>query len=80
MKLPVKNVALAIGLLAVALIAGFLAAGAVIGLANTLLPPFQPADDDTLRERIPVAISYLTWGATSVAIIVLGWSWWHREP
>jgi len=30
---------------------------AVVGILNAVLPPFQLADDDTLCERIPVALA-----------------------
>lgn len=80
MKTNLRTASWVIGLIAVAILAGFVAMMAVIGLANALLPPFQPADDDTLRERIPVALAYLAWGGTTLVILVVGWSWWRREP
>jgi len=36
---------------------------AAVGILNAVLPPFQRADDDTLRERIPVALAHPTWRA-----------------
>jgi hypothetical protein len=67
-----RNVAFVAGLVAVALVVGFGAGLAVIRVVGAVLP-FQPSDDDTLREFIPVALAYLAWGATSLIIIVLGW-------
>jgi len=46
---------------------------AFLGILKAVLPPFQPSDGDTLREFIPVALAYLTWGATTLVILVLGW-------
>ena len=51
---------------------------AVVGILNAVLPPFQLTDDDTLRERIPVALAYPTWWATTLVIVVLGWRWLCR--
>ena len=51
---------------------------AVVGILNAVLPPFQLADDDTLRERIPVALAHPTWWSTTLVIVVLGWRWLHR--
>ena len=51
---------------------------AVVGILNAVLPPFQLADDDTLRERITVALAYPTWWSTTLVIVVLGWRWLHR--
>lgn len=51
---------------------------AVIGISNAILPPFQMADDDTLRERIPVALAYLAWGVTTLVVMLLGWRWLRR--
>lgn len=73
-----KTIALAVGLAAAAVFLGFGAGMSVIGISNAILPPFQVADDDTLRERIPVALAYLTWGATMLVILVLGWPWLRR--
>lgn len=51
---------------------------ALVGILNAVLPPFQLADDDTLRERITVALAYPTWWSTTLVIVVLGWRWLHR--
>jgi hypothetical protein len=45
-------------MLAVAIVAGFVAAACVIVLTNALLPPFRPdMDDDTGRNFLPVALA-----------------------
>lgn len=51
---------------------------AVIGISNAILPPFQTADDDTLRERVPVAFAYLAWGVTTLVVMLLGSRWLRR--
>lgn len=52
---------------------GFGFALAVIGLWGTVQGPFQPEWDDTWRERVPVGLAYLTWGATMVAGLLIAW-------
>jgi hypothetical protein len=60
-------------MLAVAIVAGFVAAACVIVLTNALLPPFRPdMDDDTGRNFLPVALAYLAWAATTSGIAVFG--------
>jgi hypothetical protein len=67
-----RTVALVIALLVVAVGAG-LAAGAVALMASSaVLPPFGPEDGDTVREFVPVALAYLTWGGTTLALVLLG--------
>lgn len=68
----VKALALGAALAVAAVLLGFGAMWVVIGIANAILPPFQIADDDTLRERSPVAIAYLTWAVTTVIVLVAG--------
>ena len=57
------------GVVVLAAAVGYLAALAVIEMAGTILPPFQPKDDDTLREFVPVVLAYATWLLTSLAIV-----------
>ena len=67
-----KIIALTIGLAGVAVLVGFGMAMGLISITNAIWP-FQPGDDDTLRERIPVALAYLTWAATALVVFVVGW-------
>jgi len=46
---------------------------AFLGILKAVLPPFQPSDARQVGEFIPVALAYLTWGATTLVILVLGW-------
>lgn len=68
-----RTVAFLVGLIALAVVLGFGAGMAVVAIGKAVLPPFQPSDDDTLREFIPVALAYLAWGATTLIVLVLGW-------
>lgn len=68
-----RRLALFLALIAVAVGVGFGAAYVAILAINAVLPPFRIEDDDTLRERIPVAITYAVWGLTTLALIVIGW-------
>ncbi len=68
LKLLSKTVALTVGLIAVAVLGGYLAMMAVIGLANGLLP-------DTVREGPPALLAYLAWGGTTLVILVVEWMW-----
>jgi hypothetical protein len=52
---------------------GFGLAFGVIGLWGAVQGPFLPEWDDTWRERIPVGLAYLTWGATIVAGLIVAW-------
>jgi DNA-binding CsgD family transcriptional regulator len=62
---------LKIAVFAVAAVAlGFGAGLFVIGAFGVVMPFRYPEDDDTLRERIPVALAYLTWLGTSIAVFV----------
>ncbi len=62
----------ALALVAVAVVVGFAAAWGVMTVLGAMLPPFQPEDDDTLREYIPVALAYMTWAATTLIVLVVG--------
>jgi hypothetical protein len=66
------------GVIVLAAAAGYLAALAVIEIARAILPPFQPDDDDTLREFVPVALAYATWLLTSLAVVVVAATWRRR--
>jgi hypothetical protein len=68
-----RTVALMLGLVPVAVVVGYGVVLAVVVVVGTILGPFNPADDDTLRERIPEALAYLTGGATTLVILVVGW-------
>jgi len=68
-----KRLAMAAGLLALAVLVGFCAGWSVLYLSIAILPPFRPEDDDTLREFIPVALTYLTWGLTTLLAFRFGW-------
>lgn len=70
---------LALGLLAFAVFVGFCAGWGLLLVMNAILPPFRPEDDDTLRERIPVALTYLTWAATTLVVLVAGWRQLRRS-
>lgn len=70
---------LALGLLALAVFVGFSAGWGLLLVMNAILPPFRPEDDDTLRERIPVALTYLTWAATTLVVLVAGWRQLRRS-
>jgi hypothetical protein len=67
------------GVIVLAAAAGYLAALAVIEIARAILPPFQPDDDDTLREFAPVALAYATWVLTSLAVVVVAARWRRRR-
>jgi hypothetical protein len=60
-------------LLAMALVIGVLAAAAVAFAMNAVLPPFRREDDDTLREFIPVAITYTTMAGTTALVAYVAW-------
>jgi hypothetical protein len=67
-------------LIAVALVVGFCAAWGFFVTVNAVLPPFRPEDDDTLREFIPVVLTYGTWVLTSLIVVVLGMRWLRKRP
>lgn len=69
---------LAVALLIVAIGVGFLAGVAALELSGLVLPPFRPEDDDTMRDRGPVAIAYATWAITSVIVLIAGARWARR--
>jgi len=55
---------------------GFGLAWVALFALQAILPPFRyPADDDTLREFVPVVIAYATWGLTSLVGAILAWRW-----
>ena len=68
-----RRAVLSLGLLAVAVFVGFCVGWGVLLTLDAVLPPFRPEDDDTLRELIPVALTYLTWAATTLVVLVAGW-------
>ena len=70
---------LALALLTVAVFVGFAFGWGMIMFLNAVLPPFRPEDDDTLRERIPVALTYLTWGGTTLIVLVVSWQRLRRS-
>jgi hypothetical protein len=54
------------------------AVGATVGV-STVVPPFRREDDDTLREFVPVALTYSTWAATTLVVAVVGWRRIHWD-
>ena len=60
------------------IVVGVVAALAVIGASNALLPPFRDEDDDTLREYGPVAIAYLASIVSGTLVFIAGWRWLDR--
>lgn len=71
--MTLKGVLVTAVLIVVAIVVGFAVGGGVIVVTGILWPFNEPADDDTLRNRLPVALAYLAWGLTSLAIFVFGW-------
>lgn len=67
-----RNRVLVVGLLVFSVLAGFGAAIGLMAVLNAVLPPFQIGDDDTAREYIPVARTYLTWSFTAVIVFAAG--------
>ena len=68
-----RRAVLFLSLLALAAFVGFCVGWGVLLTLNAVLPPFRPEDDDTLRELIPVTLTYLTWAATTLIVLVAGW-------
>lgn len=68
-----RSALLAVGLLALALFVGFCVGWGLLLVLNAILPPFRPEDDDTLREFIPVALTYGTWAVTTLILVMAGW-------
>ena len=64
-----------VGLTAGAVVVGFGLAWVALFALNAVLPPFRREDGDTLREFVPAAIAYATWGLTSVVGAALAWRW-----
>jgi predicted lysophospholipase L1 biosynthesis ABC-type transport system permease subunit len=69
----VRWIALLLSLGTIAIVVGFAAAIVVLLLLQAILPPFQPSDDDTLREFVPAVLAYAAWGAGGLATAILGW-------
>ena len=69
----ITRAALVVGLVAFAGFVGFCVGWGLLLTLKAVLPPFQAGDDDTLREFVPVALTYLTWGVTSLMVLVVGW-------
>lgn len=67
-----KKAALAVLLAGFAVLVGFALAMGFISAIN-FVSPFQPGDDDTLRERLPVVLAYLIWGTSALGVFILGW-------
>lgn len=59
-------------LVPIALLVGFCFGWGLLLTLNAILPRFEPQDGDTLREFVPVALAYLTWGLTSLTTFALG--------
>ncbi len=77
--MTMRKLILALGLLAFAVFVGFCAGWGLFLVMNAILPSFRPEDDDTLRERIPVALTYLTWAATTLVVLAVGWRQLRRS-
>ena len=75
-----KALVLWVALTAGAVVVGFGLAWVALFALNAVLPPFRREDDGTLREFVPAAIAYVTWGLTSVVGAVLAWRWARRRP
>lgn len=64
----------------IAVVVGFAAGLVAMWLTNALLPPFrEDVDDDTMREFAPVALAYLTWAVTTVAVVLVALRRFPRE-
>ncbi len=61
-----------------AMAAGLVASMLAIDVTALVPPPFRPEDDDTVRERAPVAFAYLAWAITSRLVAVAGSRWLRR--
>ncbi|MCI0581632.1 MAG: hypothetical protein L0227_01855 [Chloroflexi bacterium] len=57
----------------IAVVAGFAAAVFVLVLLEAVLPPFQPSDEDTIRQLVPAVLAYGAWAAVTIVSLVLGW-------
>lgn len=68
-----RRIGLGLAVVAFALGVGFVAGVAVLLVLNTVLPPFRPEDDDTLREFVPVVLAYATMASTAVLAVVVAW-------
>ena len=68
-----------VALTAGAVVLGFGLAWLALFALSAILPPFRREDGDTLREFIPAAIAYTTWGLPSAVGGVLAWRWVHHR-
>jgi hypothetical protein len=66
-----RTVAISAVVVSVAIVVGFLAGMAVITVLGVIVPFREDVDDDTMREVVPVALAYLTWTVTTIAIATL---------
>jgi hypothetical protein len=73
-----KKAILTAALAAAAIVIGFGAAASLTVIVNAIWPFNYPQDDDTLRERLPVALAYFTWAGTALIVFVLGWRFLSR--
>jgi hypothetical protein len=76
----VRTLILWVALTAAAVVVGFGLSWVALFAVNAVLPPFRPEDDDTLREFVPAALAYGTWGITSLVGAVLAWRSVRRRP
>lgn len=67
-----KSLVALIGLAGVAVLSGVATVFAVILVLNLVLPAFQPADDDTLRERLPVLVGYMAGAGVGLLVFAVG--------
>lgn len=70
--LSILPVALLVGLALVAVVAGFAGAAGVMIVTNLVWPFNYPADDDSIRERLPVVAAYAAWVLVALATFVVG--------
>jgi MFS superfamily sulfate permease-like transporter len=71
--MSLRTTALVAGLIPLSIFLGFVTGMGLIEILNAVLPPFQPSDDDTMREFVPAALAYLIWGATTLVTLILAW-------
>ena len=68
-----------VALTALAVVVGFGLAWVALFALSAVLPPFRREDDGTLREFVPAAVAYATWGLTSLVGATLAWRWVRRR-
>ncbi|HSO30272.1 MAG TPA: hypothetical protein VLS28_10240 [Candidatus Sulfomarinibacteraceae bacterium] len=73
MSRTIRLAALLAAVATIAIVAGFIAAVAALAILEAVLPPFTPADDETLRELVPAVLAYAAWGATTLATFRVAW-------